>query len=305
MESDKLKGALLDIDGRKNKQVCVKLNTDTGNHEFQEAVISLIDKLSMDVAQPQILTGIGFSLPGFSDLKEKTWVFNSRWPNVKKFSFASIEARYGYQVSIDQKLESKLAMLVDKTKRLEKANVFLVHWGFGIGGAYAHQGKVLHSKYGSFAEIGHTKNDCRKSLKCRCGEEDCIETVAAGWAIIPYLNEKFGTLPENEIDLGKEIQNVDLSNDSTITTAIKAVGRMINTVCHVFCPEYIFFYGPFFSNRFVKESIRYGIENSSSSFSNGIVVNFIEDDLSDLDPTGVAIGFIIDALKRSLLPVEC
>ncbi|MDY4888529.1 MAG: ROK family protein [Sphaerochaetaceae bacterium] len=302
VESDTLCGALLDINSRVFHRCSLQLPPDTGNSDFQKAVFKIADQLSSRVSSSQILTGIGFSLPGFSDINEQKWVFNSRWPNVTDFVFSPVRARYGLPLNLDQKLESELAALVATNKSYQQCNIFLVHWGFGIGGAYSHQGQVLHSKYGSFAEIGHTKLQNPEGLRCRCGELDCVETVASGWALAPYLQKKFGKLSDSEPDLGKQLEKMHLADDPVMERAICTVSRTMSMVYRVFCPEIVLFYGPFTMNLEVRNKLRSEIESLAPEFARGMTLQFMQCDLSANDPLGCAMTFIKTELIQRLTP---
>ncbi|MDD2231701.1 MAG: ROK family protein [Sphaerochaetaceae bacterium] len=304
VESDKLSGAVLDMNGKLYLRHSVQLGQDTGNAEFQKALFELIDLISSRVSSNQIITGIGLSLPGFSDITEQKWIFNSRWPGVSDYDFSAVRARYGLPLSLDQKLESELAAIIGKNKRYQDKNIFLVHWGFGIGGAYSHQGMVMHSKFGSFAEIGHTKVQNPRHLKCKCGELDCVETIASGWALLPYLRQKMGTVPENETDLGRLLSKAHFESDPVIKEAIQTISQVMSMVYRIFCPDLVLFYGPFTMNMFVRQELRGETDSIAPSYAKGVELQFLDKDLSEYDPLGAAMGFIKDELVRQLMPAS-
>lgn len=63
------------------------------------------------------------------------------------------------------------------------ANCLMVAPGTGLGGSIVVDGKVLRGSRGFAGEIGHTLHPLAKGIKCSCGGEAHIESVASGSGI--------------------------------------------------------------------------------------------------------------------------
>jgi predicted NBD/HSP70 family sugar kinase len=68
-------------------------------------------------------------------------------------------------------------------------NALVVKASTGLGMGVIADGKVLHGRSGAVGEIGHTRLEAAGDLPCRCGSTGCLETVAAGWALVAKLVE--------------------------------------------------------------------------------------------------------------------
>ncbi|WP_148613808.1 ROK family transcriptional regulator [Nocardioides rubriscoriae] len=59
----------------------------------------------------------------------------------------------------------------------------------GLGLGILAEGRVVSGHLGAAGEIGHTKVDAAAGRPCRCGDVGCLETIAAGWALVASLQE--------------------------------------------------------------------------------------------------------------------
>lgn len=301
VESDILYSSLLGLDGNLTKSYSIKLAPETNNEGFQIALEQLLSCILRDVTSDQIIVGIGLSLPGVCDFLKKLWIFTSRWPHIQNYDFSTIEQKYHLPIHLDNKIESELEVFTIKNSVYQNSNVFLVHWGYGIGGAYSHSGKVLHSKFGKFAEIGHISLLNLPNLPCRCGEMNCVEAIASGWAMMDYLEKKYHVAFENEKEFGLKIQNINFDNEPIMEASLAAMSEMMNTIYKLFCPEIVLFYGPFTTNKGIRTRLTQKIERIIPDYLVATKLVFLDNDLSDYDPVGATLPLEKKALIQRLL----
>ncbi len=104
---------------------------------------------------------------------------------------------------------------------------FYVNWGEHIGAAYLAEGKILSHD----CQFGHIP--VARSGTCRCGAIGCLETLAAGWALVenfPQITsvKQLCTLAEN-----------DSSADSDLLHAAESMGLALVSASAILMPQRI------------------------------------------------------------------
>src|SRR5262249_34274653 len=90
----------------------------------------------------------------------------------------------------------------------------LIYLAHGIGAGILSRGRLLVGAGGAVGELGHCPVD--SGLRCACGREGCLETIAAGWAIQAAAGEQ-ATLAELEARHDPRI-------DAVLARAAEALG---------------------------------------------------------------------------------
>ena len=303
VETCSLIGGLVNMEGDVIQKQEVELSGDVDNEGFLRAVNKIVVGLVQAVEPKQELLGIGFSLPGVINKIKKIWIFNSRFPNVENLSFESLEAKYGVPTRMYPKLEAVFSSYILKKKKdFSNVSTFMLHWGYGIGGAYCYNGEVMHSNYGSSCEVGHLKLSEQKGNKCCCGDYDCIETVASGWALKPLLFKEFGDVGNDDFQFAEKIENLDLSKNEYIQNAIKALAGGLNTTFRIFYPERLIVYGPFFRNEGIRNSFTEEVKkNVPFHIRNYLKIVLLDEDFSKYSPLGCTNEFFDSKLKELLI----
>lgn len=299
VESNHLASAVTNLNGEKIVKNVVEIPSDISNLQFLETVINQVDLLLNHINGRQLLLGIGLSLPGVITHSNPRWIFNSRWPNVSNLDFSKISDRYQVPINLCRMLDAELQTMILKKKSLQDKSVILLHWGYGIGAAFFSDGKVFQSRFGSTFEIGHIKVVLGDSGKrCACKETGCLETIASGWALFPELEKKYGEFPENEIEVGEKLAQIDPLSEPCLIKAVRAIAYVVDTMARITYPEMIIAYGPFLANSglckmFVSEIKK----NVPSYMKNYLEIKVAKDEMSSLNCVGNTVKFF----KRKLL----
>jgi predicted NBD/HSP70 family sugar kinase len=66
------------------------------------------------------------------------------------------------------------------------SSLLYVVLGTGVGGAFVDQGKLVSGAQNFAGEIGHIPLSC-SGRRCPCGQTDCLDTIASGWALSAKL----------------------------------------------------------------------------------------------------------------------
>ncbi|MTI18108.1 ROK family transcriptional regulator [Rhodobacteraceae bacterium RKSG542] len=194
------------------------------------------------------LAGLIFSLAGIMEAENLTWVFCSRWPNMRNLNIAEAIQEDLEMVlvrNMDQELKARL-----RQSQSSSGGTLLLHWGYGIGTAYAHQGAPVNEHEGRFGEIGHWQLKRAEGLECVCGAKGCLETVAALWALMPSLQKKFPQISNNEKKLADELRTLDLLSMPEMSDALEAVIMVTANLCRAVFPKRVYVSSPLIENPF-------------------------------------------------------
>jgi predicted NBD/HSP70 family sugar kinase len=92
----------------------------------------------------------------------------------------------------------------------------------GIGVGIVSGGHVLRGAWGAAGEIGHTKVAAAEGLPCRCGDTGCVETLAAGWALVQAAQER-----GLEVGHVRDLVDLAVAGDPDARHAVREAGRRI------------------------------------------------------------------------------
>jgi predicted NBD/HSP70 family sugar kinase len=223
-----------------------ELNHDATNTVVENSIALLATKLKAGLGSGTELVGASFSLPGLVDAASTTWVFSSRWPLMRRLNLASVLQDANLPVSVCRNLDAELHARLARDERLSNRTL-LFHWGYGIGAAFASEGKVIQSGVGGFGEVGHWRWS-RDGLECRCGRRGCLETTAALWSLGPeLLGDKFDHAASEE-SFAALFSEQDLLKSASVQTALSNVVMTLANLCRVVFPETVVVSGPFVKN---------------------------------------------------------
>jgi glucokinase len=102
-------------------------------------------------------------------------------------------------------------------------DVFYVTISTGIGGAIICNGQIYHGVDASAGEVGHTVVK-QGGVRCRCGVEGCLETIASGLSIARRMKEK---LAQGNGNVGENLSEI------TAETVVEAVRKGDRTACDI------------------------------------------------------------------------
>lgn len=249
-------GSLVDAAGNILGQKTVAVAPHSTNNEVLKKYKELLNLLEKAIPDKSEFLGLGISAVGTVDTKNRVWVNSDRWPEIKDLNIIDIEKFAGIPVSLRRNLDNELEYLLETNPECREENTILFHWGYGIGGAYAYQGKILGSPAGRYMDIGHTVVHSKSKKKCRCGLYGCLEAEATIFGLLPSLQKRFSGLREDSEDIDKILSDPELYRVPGIIHAIEAVGISLSNLYKLFYPHRIFLVSPFAQNVKILEYLR-------------------------------------------------
>ncbi len=225
--------------GRSRSQVAVfdLLGAELGTASIEHAIGAGPDDVMPVVAEQlaalladterQVL-GIGISLPGTVDPDRGVSVDSPVIGGWDEVDLAPYLAKLGDAPIFVGNDADVLA----RSERLGHAatydNLIVVKASTGLGLGIIADGRVVSGHLGGAGEIGHTKVDAGHGRPCRCGDTGCLETVAAGWALIAQVAEA-----GHPVDHIRDLTARAVAGDPEAKQLLRESGRRLGEVLAV------------------------------------------------------------------------
>lgn len=245
--SQTVHATLVDLSGRELCSRSEEVSTEhVSNTDLEDLFIRMATQISEEAPKKTEIVGISFSLPGIVDENNNRWVFaTSRWQNIQNMDFSEISQKLGLNVVVNKNLNCELRARIARRGEKDSSNILFIHWGHGIGASYSMNGTTLVSGNGGFGEIGHTHVPRQGRVRCRCGLDNCLETQAALWALLPDLRTLYPEIPVDEWSFEaflKETRDFDISQ---LEGAINSMAVAMRNLTLILSPHQIVLTGPF------------------------------------------------------------
>lgn len=179
--------AVCDLAGEVLAQDSMRMRAALGPERVLAAVgdglVRLIDQAEVD---PAGVRGIGLSIPGIVDSVAGSSVGVPILPGWAGVKLAPLLAeRFDVPVRVDN--DVNVMAIAEHHARPGVDDLLVLKVSTGIGAAVVSGGELQRGNRGSAGEIGHTRVAGGPGTPCRCGNVDCLETLASGRALIRDL----------------------------------------------------------------------------------------------------------------------
>ncbi|TPL58500.1 ROK family transcriptional regulator [Mesorhizobium sp. B2-4-2] len=256
VSSQELVGVLVDFRGSVLARQTAHVPSDADSARMTATMRDLVAGLLGSCPSGMRHVGTSVAVSGIVDVKTRTWILTSRWPNVRDFDVGKaldgITPRVFLFRQLDVELSARYA--VPGMERLEGA--FILHWGWGIGLAYRGSDDAPMRQGGPFGEIGHWRFNVLKDRPCGCGNRGCLETAASLSALLPVIREIYPWASGEEELLSSQIETMELTDIPEIRVAVDLMARALGNACRLLFPEKVFITGPFTCNAGLYELLR-------------------------------------------------
>ncbi len=246
--SREVRAVLVDLAGRALCEHRIVVEpTQADNTGLLTLFSELIRTLQQQAPAATEIVGVAFSLPGIVDSETQRWVHaTSRWPKMTNMKLAGLARDLGIPVTINKGLNSELRARLARRANERQGGTLVVHWGYGIGAAFALNGQIIGS--GSFGEIGHWTVATGPTTRCLCGQAGCLETKAALWALLPRIREVFPDAPAEEWSFETFLRDHDITNVPALAQATSEMALALRNLVVTLFPHRLVLTGPFAQN---------------------------------------------------------
>ena len=232
-------------------KVTEKINYKLDNNkESLELLCQLINNFINELTIPkEKILGIGINLSGrinyLTGYSYSFFYFNEQ-PLSK-----IIESKVGIRVFLENDSRAMAFGEFCLGNVNGEKDVLFLNLDYGIGLGMFINGQLYYGKSGYSGEFGHIPLFDNEIL-CNCGKKGCLETEAAGWALIRMVHEKMlegsTSVLFDKNNQNKEIQMEDVikaaNNDDVLAIELIArvgetIGRGIAILINIFNPELV------------------------------------------------------------------
>lgn len=192
------------------------------------------------------IVGVAFSVPGIVDGAGLRWVqARSRWPEMSNLKLGGIAQTLGLPVTISKGLNSELRARLARRANERDGGTLIVHWGYGVGAAFALDGQIVGADSAGFAEVGHWTVARDSAMRCLCGQAGCLETEAAMWALLPEIRKTFPAAPAEEWRFEEFLRDHDINEVAAVKQATSEMVLALRNLVVTLFPKRLVLTGPF------------------------------------------------------------
>lgn len=183
--------AAFDLHGRELGSSSVDHEVGATPDVVMPAVSDHLCTIVADLPDARPVLGTGISLPGTVDPVLGVSIDSPAMPGWDRVDLR--EALVAGGVEPGATYVANDADVLARSERLGHAvhhpDLLVLKASTGLGLGILAEGRVVAGHLGAAGEIGHTKVDAAAGRPCRCGDVGCLETIAAGWALVASLRE--------------------------------------------------------------------------------------------------------------------
>jgi glucokinase-like ROK family protein len=217
-------------------EACCEMDVD---HEAEGPLETAARMVSEVLGQARVdsvkVIGVGLGLPGPVDRARGVVGSRSILPGwVGVHAADELEARIGLRVEVDN--DANLGALAEARWGAARGctEVVYIKISTGIGAGFILEGRPYRGATGTAGEIGHTSVDPAGRF-CYCGNRGCLETVAAGPAVVEALRR--GNQQPTLAEILAEAAAGDNASRRAIAEAGRHVGVAVANLCNLLNPQ--------------------------------------------------------------------
>lgn len=222
--------ATFDLHGRQLGSSSVDHEVGATPDVVLPAVAEHLLALVADLPDPRPVLGTGISLPGTVDPVRGVSVDSPAMPGWDGVDLRAALVAGG--VEPGSAYAANDADVLARSERLGHAvhhpDLLVLKASTGLGLGILAEGRVVAGHLGAAGEIGHTKVDAAAGRPCRCGDVGCLETIAAGWALVAELQAA-----GHPVDHVRDLAALAASGDAVAKHHLRESGRRLGEVLAV------------------------------------------------------------------------
>ncbi|MEV5000066.1 ROK family protein [Nocardioides sp. LML1-1-1.1] len=115
-------------------------------------------------------------------------------------------------------------------------DLLVVKASTGIGLGVLADGRIVSGAHGGAGDLGHTKVPEAAGRPCRCGDVGCLETLAAGWALVARLREE-GRSVDHVRDLVAQAHHGDAEAKQLLRESGRRLGELLAVAINLLNPQ--------------------------------------------------------------------
>jgi predicted NBD/HSP70 family sugar kinase len=171
------------------------------------------------------VVGIGVSIPGTVDIDHGSSLSSIVLPSWDGIPLAPL-LRGDLDVPVLVDRDVNVMAMAERTGPLRDVrDLLMVKASTGIGAAVVSGGTLQRGDLHAAGELGHIPLRDGGGVLCRCGQRDCLEAVAGGWALVKALRAE-----GREVTHVRDVVRLALGGDPVALAMIRESGRRVGEV---------------------------------------------------------------------------
>jgi predicted NBD/HSP70 family sugar kinase len=218
--------AVASLDSSLLAEESVEANQESGPQRCLPPVVDrLYEMLSGCGRQPTDVRGIGVSVPGSVDLGRGLMVNSIALPSWDDVALPPLFRRdLDVPVLVDKDV-NVMAIAEQHGPLRNVRDLLMVKASTGIGVGIISGGALQRGALSAAGELGHIPLRDDTGVLCRCGQNDCLEAVAGGWAMVRTLRQL-----GHDVDHVRDVVAIALKGDPEALGLIRDSGRRVGEV---------------------------------------------------------------------------
>jgi len=230
--------AVCDLAGRVLAESGLSVDLAEGPEVVLTSAVKHLDHLLAESGRDeQDMRGIGVSVPGAVDIATGRSVsppVQPGWGDVAIAEFFT--SRFPVPVRVDN--DVNVLALAEHRMHADVDDLLVIKASTGIGAGIIAGGRLQRGSLGASGEIGHIKVADGPGAACRCGNVDCLEAVASGWALARQLDE-FGKPVTDTLGIAELVLNGDPDALRLVREAGRRIGEVVAGAINLLNPALI------------------------------------------------------------------
>lgn len=201
----------------------------------ERVIADLLAELNRPVTE---LAAIGMGLPGPVEHSTGRAINPPIMPGWDRFDVPThVQRAYPVPVLVDN--DVNIMALGERHAHLPDVDdLVFIKVSTGIGAGLISGGTLQRGAQGTAGDLGHVRVVRADGVICRCGNEGCLEAIAAGPALARSLREA-GVEAENGLDVVELVRQGDPVAAQVVRQAGRDLGEVIATLVNVINPSAI------------------------------------------------------------------
>jgi predicted NBD/HSP70 family sugar kinase len=218
--------AVADLDCALLAEESVEADPASGPQHCLPAVADrLLEMLSGCGRPPADVRGIGVSVPGSVELTHGTMVNSIVLPSWDGVALAPLLRRDSDVPVLVDKDVNVMAIAEQRGPLRDVRDLLMVKASTGIGVGIVSGGVLQRGALFAAGELGHIPLRDGTGALCRCGQTDCLEAIAGGWAMVAALRQL-----GRDVHHVRDVVAIALNGDPEALGMIRDSGRRVGDV---------------------------------------------------------------------------
>ncbi len=203
-----------------------------------EKVLAMVQEGFDELAAPDDVWAVAVGVPGpveFAAHRVVNPPIMTGWDGYD--IAAAFQTRYPGPVVVENDVNARA---VAEARVTGTDDLIALKLGTGIGAGLVFNGRIVRGDKGAAGDIGHTRaaHPDAEPRPCHCGNLDCLETYAAGWALVRQLAD-LGRDVRRTGDVVALVQQGDMEAVRLVRAAGRAIGESVAGLVSVLNPRRI------------------------------------------------------------------